>query len=166
MRREDKSSMSFHPLADLGRNRIRYLGHRCLLVDAVPLFMPLGPFLRPGLQLLQGVARRGCHGGSLRPPAGLGLDGSEHGATLMQVRTPSRASSRIRMHAPCLRTAHAMRTSRFQADKVANEHLYWISRSALSVRGSGSPSGGGWSWRYGETSETSAAFPELRADRP
>jgi hypothetical protein len=36
-----------------------------------------------------------------RPPAGLGLDGSEHGATLMRVGTLSRVPSRIRMRAPC-----------------------------------------------------------------
>ena len=34
-------------------------------------------------------------------PAGLGLDSPEHGATLMQVGTPSRASSRIRTRVPC-----------------------------------------------------------------
>jgi hypothetical protein len=49
-----------------------------------------------------GTSRAGAvkAGRSVPPPAGLGLDGSEHGATLMQVGTPSRASSRTRMRAP------------------------------------------------------------------
>jgi hypothetical protein len=60
------------------------------------------PFLRPGLHIL-GAPRAGAvkAGRSLRPPAGLGLDGSEHGATLKQVGTKPHASSRIRSCAPC-----------------------------------------------------------------
>jgi hypothetical protein len=38
MRREDRSSISFHPLADLGRKT--GLCHRSLLISAVPLFVP------------------------------------------------------------------------------------------------------------------------------
>src|SRR6266446_2788943 len=37
-RREDRSSISFHPLADLGRET--GLCHRSLLIGAVPLFVP------------------------------------------------------------------------------------------------------------------------------
>ena len=40
-------------------------------------------------------------GRSWRPPAGLGLDGPEHGATLKQVGMTSRVSSHIRSCAPC-----------------------------------------------------------------
>src|SRR5437660_9181828 len=69
MLREDRSSMSYHPLADLDGNRIRYLGHRCLPCRCSS-FVPLGPFLRPGLQLLQGAARRGCHGWPLSAATG------------------------------------------------------------------------------------------------
>jgi hypothetical protein len=60
------------------------------------------PFLRPGLRLF-GASRAGAvkAGRFSRPPAGLGLDGSEHGATLTQVGMTSRVSSRIRSCAPC-----------------------------------------------------------------
>ena len=65
------------------------------------------PFLRPGLCLFQGTARRGRQGwpsrlahlwlGISRPR----LDGPEHGATLTQIGTPSHLSSHIRSCAPC-----------------------------------------------------------------
>jgi hypothetical protein len=65
------------------------------------------PFLRPGLRLFQGTARRGRQGwpsrlahlwlGISRPR----LDGPEHGATLTQIGTPSHLSSHIRICAPC-----------------------------------------------------------------
>jgi hypothetical protein len=62
----------------------------------------MGPFLRPGLRLF-GASRAGAvkAGRSSRPPAGLGLDGPEHGATLRQVGATSHMSSRIRSCAPC-----------------------------------------------------------------
>ena len=52
-----------------------------------------GPFLRPGLRLAtrhraQGLSRLAA----LRPPAGRGLDGSEHGSTLRPVGTSLRTS--------------------------------------------------------------------------
>ena len=60
------------------------------------------PFLRPGLLSVQGAARRGCQGWPLlRPPAGLGLDGPEHGAKLRQVGMTLQLSARIRSCAPC-----------------------------------------------------------------
>ena len=60
------------------------------------------PFLRPGLLNVQGAARRSCQGWPLlRPPAGLGLDGPEHGATLTQVGMTLQWSARIRSCAPC-----------------------------------------------------------------
>ena len=42
MRREDRSSISSHPLADLGGKRAVGLRHCGLLVCAVPLFVPCG----------------------------------------------------------------------------------------------------------------------------
>jgi hypothetical protein len=65
------------------------------------------PFLRPGLCLFQGTARRGRQGwpsrlahlwlGISRPR----LDGPEHGATLTQIGTLSHLSSHIRICTPC-----------------------------------------------------------------
>ena len=65
------------------------------------------PFLRPGLRLFRGAARRGRQGwpsrlahlwlGISRPR----LDGPEHGATLTQIGTPLDLSSHIRIRAPC-----------------------------------------------------------------
>jgi len=76
------------------------LCHRLLLFSS--FVRAMRPFLRPGLPLF-GASRAGAvkTGRSLRPPVGLGLDGPEHGATLKQIGTPSRASSCIRMGAPC-----------------------------------------------------------------
>jgi hypothetical protein len=102
MRREDRSSISSHPLADLG-------GKQIVGTTSYPppyLFSSFvcatRPFLRPGLRLF-GASRAGAvkAGRFSRPPAGLGLDGPEHGATLKQVGTPSHASSCIRIRAPC-----------------------------------------------------------------
>jgi hypothetical protein len=102
MRREDRSSISSHPLADLGRKPIVGLRHLrpplsvqflCSCHEAVP---------SSRRAVDRGIARRAVKAGrSSRPPAGLGLDGPEHGATLKQVRTPSHASSCIRIRAPC-----------------------------------------------------------------
>ena len=98
MRREDRSSISSCPLADLGGKTMSSLSP----VPCSSFVRAMRPFLRPGLRLF-GASRAGAvkAGRSSRPPAGLGLDGSEHGATLKQVGTPSRASSCIRMRTPC-----------------------------------------------------------------
>jgi hypothetical protein len=65
------------------------------------------PFLRPGLRLILGTARRGRQGwpsrltrlrlGVSRPR----LDGTEHGAMLKQIGAPSHLSWYIRSCAPC-----------------------------------------------------------------
>jgi hypothetical protein len=65
------------------------------------------PFLRPGLRVFRGIARRDRQGwpsrlafhnvGFSRPC----LDGREHGATLTQVGAPSRSSWHIRSYVPC-----------------------------------------------------------------
>jgi hypothetical protein len=65
------------------------------------------PFLRPGLRVFRGIARRDRQGwpsrlalhhvGVSRPR----LDGPEHGATLTQVGAPSRSSWHIRSYVPC-----------------------------------------------------------------
>ena len=67
----------------------------------------LRPFLRPGLRVFRGIARRDRQGwpsrlalhnvGVSRPC----LDGREHGATLTQVGAPSRSSWHIRSYVPC-----------------------------------------------------------------
>jgi hypothetical protein len=66
----------------------------------------MGPFLRPGLHVFRGIARRGRQGwpsrlalhriGVSRPR----LDGREHGATLMQVGALLRSSWHIRSDVP------------------------------------------------------------------
>ena len=83
------------------------LGRRCyviaaFLIVAVPLFVPEGRSIVPACSSCR-APRAGAvkTGRPRRPPTGLGLDGSEHGATVMQVGTKWRASSRIRMRAPC-----------------------------------------------------------------
>jgi hypothetical protein len=67
----------------------------------------LRPFLRPGLRLISGIARRGRQGwpsrltrlrlGVSRPR----LDGTERGAMLKQIGAPSHLSWYIRSCAPC-----------------------------------------------------------------
>ena len=89
------------PLADLGGKRESDATSSLpSFIGAVPLFVPLGSFLRPGPQSCR-APRAGAvkTGRPRRPPTGLGLDGSEHGVTVMQVGTKRRASSRIRMRA-------------------------------------------------------------------
>ena len=70
------------------------------------------PFLRPGLLSMQGAARRGCQGWPLlRPPAGFGLDGPEHGC---QAQAGRDAIARVFTHSNARslrRTAQAMRAS-------------------------------------------------------
>jgi hypothetical protein len=105
MRREDRSSISFHPLADLGRKT--GLCHRSLLDQCSSFVRAMRPFLRPGLRSFQGTARRGRQGwpshladlclGISRPRLG----GPEHGARLTQIGAPSHLSSHIRICAPC-----------------------------------------------------------------
>jgi hypothetical protein len=56
------------------------------------------PFLRPGLRVFQGIARRGRHGWASRSAlhhvcVSPGLDGREHGATLTQVGMKAQLSS-------------------------------------------------------------------------
>jgi hypothetical protein len=99
MRREDRSSISSHPLADLGGKQIvglRHLRPPYLFSS----FVCAVPSSRPAVVR---ASRAGAvkAGRSLRPPAGLGLDVPEHGATLKQVGTPSHASSCIRIRARC-----------------------------------------------------------------
>ena len=104
-RREDRSSISFHPLADLGR---KMRTKPSLSPDQCSSFVrAIRPFLRPGLHVLRGIARRGRQGwpsrlalhhvGVSRPR----LDGPEHGATLTQVGTKAQLSSCSRSCAPC-----------------------------------------------------------------
>src|SRR5215470_7941584 len=71
------------------------------LLAVVPLFVPSAvPLSRPTQRV--GAARRGCQGWPLlRPPAGVGLDSPEHGATLRQVGMMLQRSARIRSCAPC-----------------------------------------------------------------
>ena len=84
---EDRTSISSYPLADLGGKA--GLRHRRLLISAVPLFVPLAvPSSRPAhLRAPRTGAVKA--GRRRRPPALLGLDGPEHGATLRQGGTRS-----------------------------------------------------------------------------
>jgi hypothetical protein len=115
VRREDRSSISFHPLADLGRETGTMSS---LSPDQCSSFVrAMRLFLRPGLREFQGIARRGRQGwpsrlalhhiGVSRPR----LDGREHGCHAHADRgaiTFVLAHSKLR---PLLRTAHAMRAS-------------------------------------------------------
>ena len=102
MRREDRSSISSHPLADLGGKPIVGLRHLRPPYLFSSFVRATRPFLHPGLRLF-GASRAGAvkAGRSSRPPAGLGLDGPEHGAMLKQVGMSSHASLCIRIRAPC-----------------------------------------------------------------
>ena len=98
MRREDRSSISSHPLADLGRQEFGVTSLACSQFEPVPLFVPEARSLsRPALELrrrAQGAVkagRRDCLA-SCCGVAGPRLDGSEHGATLKQHGTPSCSS--------------------------------------------------------------------------
>src|SRR5246127_5569584 len=62
MRREDRSSISTYPLADLGWKRLIGLRHRLLLIPRSSFVRAKGPFLRPGPQNVDRVARRGGQG--------------------------------------------------------------------------------------------------------
>ena len=88
-------------------NRMWVLRHRWLLIGAVPLFVPWGRSFVPAC---------GCHwaprAGAVKAgrrawlASGTGvsrpcLDGTEHGATLKRIGTPSYLSWRIRSCAPC-----------------------------------------------------------------
>jgi hypothetical protein len=104
-RREDRSSISFHPLADLGRKTGTMSS---LSPDRCSSFVrAMRPFLCPGLQVVRGIARRDCQGWPSRvalPNVGVSrprLDGREHGATLTQVGTKAQLSSWPRSCAPC-----------------------------------------------------------------
>ena len=86
MRRKDRPSISSHPIADLGGKQELVTTSLLSPYRCSSFVRAMRPFLRPGLHIL-GAPRAGAvkAGRSLRPPAGLGLDGSEHGATLKQV---------------------------------------------------------------------------------
>jgi hypothetical protein len=105
-RREDRSSISSHPLADLGGKQNVVLRHRLLLIGPVPLFVPGGRSFVPAC----GPPGRRAEGPSslavaLTSPLArrfqARLDGTEHGATLKQVGAPSCLSWCTRSCAPC-----------------------------------------------------------------
>src|SRR5207302_3682319 len=136
MRREDRSSISSHPLADLGGNRMRFYVIAVFLVGAVPLFVPIGavPSSRPAIaagRRAQGLSRLAALCGH---PQGLALT-----APSTVPRSCRLGRRRARLHAfECallVENAHAMRASRFQAGKVANEDLYWDRATVLSQLG-------------------------------
>src|ERR1700726_1422952 len=68
MRREDRSSISTYPLADLGWKLLIGLRHRLLFISAVPLFQPRAvPSSRPAERRLRRAQGRS------RPAVALGL---------------------------------------------------------------------------------------------
>ncbi len=83
------------------------LCHRSLLDQCSSFVRAMRPFLRPGLRVFRGIARRGRQGWPSRLAlhhVGVSwprLDGPEHGATLTQVGAPSRSSWHIRSYVPC-----------------------------------------------------------------
>src|SRR5437879_2817599 len=62
MRREDRSSILSYPLADLGWKLLIGLRHRLLVISRSSFVRAKGPFLRPGPQNVDRVARRGGQG--------------------------------------------------------------------------------------------------------
>ena len=81
-------------------SRASLLHHRWLLISSVPWFAPMAvPSSRPGRP------RHATRAGAVKvgppgPPAGLGLDGAEHGARIMQVGSNHRLSSSLRILVP------------------------------------------------------------------
>src|SRR5436190_4894497 len=117
MRREDRSSISSHPLADLGGYQLLGLLHRSHLVLRSSFVRAGRPFLRPGLSRCQAPRTRAVkvgrcawlasRAGAARPR----LDGPEHGATL-QADWGAVASLLTHSKLRSLwRTAQAMRAS-------------------------------------------------------
>ena len=108
MRREDRSSISTYPLADLGWKLLIGLCHRLSLISRCSFVRAKGPFLRPGPQNVDRVARRGRS----RPAVALGacgwrpalpgprLDRAEHGARIKRVGRLHRRSSSVRRNVP------------------------------------------------------------------
>jgi hypothetical protein len=94
---ERPSAISFHPLADLGRETGTMSSlppHWCSSFVRV-----VRPFLRPGLHVVRGIARRDRQGWPFRLPLfwlTIGrprLDGPEHGATVTQAVAKAQLSS-------------------------------------------------------------------------
>src|ERR1700680_2150184 len=90
-RSEDRTSISSHPLADLGWKLLIGLRHRSLLICAVPLFEPRGRSFVPARRTSL-ASRAGAVKASRRAwlAAGSGvarlrLDRAEHGARIKRV---------------------------------------------------------------------------------
>src|SRR5580704_9261767 len=106
MRREDRSSISSHPLADLGGKQNARLRHRLLLkVQFLCSCHEAVPPSRPAVDLRRRAEGPSSLAVALTSPLArrfqARLDGTEHGATLKQVGARSRLSCCIRSCAPC-----------------------------------------------------------------
>ena len=106
MRREDRSSISSHPLADLGGKRICYFIITCSLsVQFLCSCQEAVPSSRPAVDLRRRAQGPSSLAVALTSPLArrfqARLDGTEHGATLRQVGTSSRLSWCIQSCAPC-----------------------------------------------------------------
>ena len=105
-RSEDRTSISSHPLADLGWKLLIGLRHRSLLIYAVPLFEPRGRSFVPARRALiasrAGAVKAGrrawlaASSGIARPR----LDRAEHGARIKRVGRLHRRSSSARRRVP------------------------------------------------------------------
>jgi hypothetical protein len=142
MRREDRSSISSHPLADLGGKRDMLFHHRLLLRSSSSV-RAMRPFLCPGLPL---ISRRRAQGPSslavaLTSPLArrfqARLDGTEHGATLKQVGAPFRPVPASYAGGAGARPDHSISGGR-QTTFVAPRNCYSITSAARTS----SPVGG------------------------
>lgn len=106
MRREDRSSISTYPLADLGWKLLIGLRHRSLLICAVPLFEPRGrsfvPARRASIASRAGAVKAGRRAwlAAGSGVARLRLDGAEYAARIKRVGRLHRRSSSARRRAP------------------------------------------------------------------
>jgi hypothetical protein len=106
MRREDRSSISSHPLADLGGKLMQCYVIACSSsVQFLCSCQEAVPPSRPAVDLRRRAQGPSSLAVALTSPLARGfqarLDGTEHGATLKQVGARSRLSWCIRSCAPC-----------------------------------------------------------------
>src|SRR6266567_6956982 len=117
MRREDRTSISSHPLADLGRKLLTGLRHRLLLISRSSFVRAKGrsfvPARRASIASCAGAVKAGRRAwlAAGSGVARLRLDRAEHGAIDQAGRTPASSvlvSSKAR---PLASTAQAIRAS-------------------------------------------------------
>jgi hypothetical protein len=118
------------------------LCHRLLLASPCSFVRALRPFLRPGLQSSiasrAGAVKAGpsrCPHALLSTAARPRLDGSEHGARIKQVGTPSQSSCCTRRRVPCGGRPRRCGRACWRAQSPArcDAVAFWPPRSRISV---------------------------------